>query len=77
MSVTLTTGRPIIHNGVLEQIQVRGGSIGITGQGLDARDTDYTRILSQAAHIQAGIWGAESARGDRAERHRRRRTHFR
>ena len=55
--VTLTTGRPIIHNGVLEQIQVRGGSIGITGQGLDARDTDYTRILSQAAHIQAGIWG--------------------
>ena len=55
--VTLTTGRPIIHNGVFEQIQVRGGSIGITGQGLDARDTDYTRILSQAAHIQAGIWG--------------------
>ena len=54
--VTLTTGQPIINNGQLNGYQVREGNISINGQGLDSSGSDYTRLLSKAAQINAGIW---------------------
>ena len=57
--VTLTTGRPIISNGHLEGFRVRSGNVGVNGKGLDTSGADYTRILAQAAQINAGIWATE------------------
>ena len=57
--VTLTTGRPIINNGHLEGFRVRSGNVGVNGKGLDTSGADYTRILAQAAQINAGIWATE------------------
>ncbi|WP_218966451.1 two-partner secretion domain-containing protein, partial [Snodgrassella alvi] len=54
--VTLTTGKPVINNGNVNGYEVRGGNININGGGLDGSGTEYTRILAQAAQINAGIW---------------------
>ena len=54
--VTLTTGKPVINNGNVNGYEVRGGNINISGSGLDSSGTEYTRILAQAAQINAGIW---------------------
>ena len=55
--VTLTTGRPVISpEGYLNGFQVRSGSIQVAGNGLDTATADYTRILTQAAQINAGLW---------------------
>ena len=56
---TLTTGAPQYQAGALTGFQVRSGHIAITGQGLDARDADYTRILNQATQIDAPVWGQD------------------
>ena len=56
---TLTTGEPQYQTGALTGFQVRSGHIAITGQGLDARDTDYTRILSYHSKIDAPVWGQD------------------
>ena len=57
--VTLTTGRPVISNGHLEGFRVRSGNVAVSGKGLDSSGADYTRILAQAAQINAGIWAKE------------------
>ena len=57
--VTLTTGTPVINGGNLESYRVQGGNISINGQGLDARDTDYTGILARAVQVNAGIWAKD------------------
>ncbi|WP_066078902.1 two-partner secretion domain-containing protein, partial [Bergeriella denitrificans] len=57
--VTLTTGRPVLDNGALTGYQVREGEIAVNGGGLDTSTADYTRILSRAAQINAGIWGKD------------------
>ncbi|SUO92161.1 hemagglutinin repeat-containing protein [Suttonella indologenes] len=57
--VTLTTGEAVINAGHLESFRVRGGTVSISGQGLDSADADYTRVLSQAAEVNAGIWGKD------------------
>ncbi|NUF09849.1 hemagglutinin repeat-containing protein [Snodgrassella sp. ESL0324] len=54
--VTLTTGKPLIGNGNLDGFEVRQGNISISGDGLNTGGSEYTRILSQAAQINAGIW---------------------
>ena len=54
---TLTTGRPILADGRFDGLDIGSGRIEIGAQGLDARDADYTRILSRAAKIDGGIWG--------------------
>lgn len=54
--VTLTTGKPVMNNGSLEGFHVRTGQISINGQGLDSGHSDFTRILTQAAKINADIW---------------------
>ena len=56
---TLTTGQPQYQAGALTGFQVRSGHVAITGQGLDARDTDYTRILSYHSKIDAPVWGQD------------------
>lgn len=53
---TLTTGTPILSNGSLQGYRVSGGTISITGNGLDGRQSDYTDILSRAVAVNAGIW---------------------
>ena len=57
--VTLTTGMPVIQGANLEGFRVRRGDIAVTGSGLDTSTADYTRILSQASQIQAGIWAKD------------------
>ena len=57
--ITLTSGRPIINNGHLEGFRVRSGSVNVSGNGLDTSDADYTRILAQAATVNAGIWAQD------------------
>jgi len=56
---TLTTGRPILADGRFDGLDIGSGRIEIGAQGLDARDADYTRILSRAAKIDGGIWGQD------------------
>uniref|UniRef100_UPI0027E0A540 two-partner secretion domain-containing protein n=2 Tax=Neisseria lactamica TaxID=486 RepID=UPI0027E0A540 len=56
---TLTTGRPILADGRFDGLDIGSGRIEIGAQGLDGRDTDYTRILSRAAKIDGGIWGQD------------------
>jgi filamentous hemagglutinin len=56
---TLTTGTPIINNGSLDGYRVQGGVIAITGTGMDARDADYTDLISRSMQINAGIWAKE------------------
>ncbi|MGL5632792.1 MAG: filamentous hemagglutinin N-terminal domain-containing protein, partial [Azovibrio sp.] len=53
---TLTTGTPVFQNGDLTGYRVQGGRIIIEGQGLDARGTDYTDIISRAVSINSGLW---------------------
>jgi filamentous hemagglutinin len=55
----LTTGTPIMNAGALESFRVEGGQMTIEGQGLDARSTDYTAILSRALQVNAGIWAQQ------------------
>ncbi len=57
--VTLTTGKPVMTNGILEGFQVRQGKVEVSGKGLDTSDSDYTRILSQTAAVNAGIWAKD------------------
>lgn len=55
----LTIVAPQYQAGALTGFHVRSGNVAITGQGLDTRDTDYTRILSQTAQIHAPVWGKD------------------
>lgn len=56
---TLTTGQSQYQAGALTGFQVRSGHVAITGQGLDARDTDFTQILSHAVKIDGPVWGKD------------------
>nr|WP_118811130.1 hemagglutinin repeat-containing protein [Neisseria lactamica] len=56
---TLTTGQPQYQAGDLSGFKIRQGNVVIAGQGLDARDTDYTRILSYHSKIDAPVWGQD------------------
>lgn len=53
-----TTGKPVV-NGGLDTYQVNGGSVIITGQGLDAKTTDRLDIVSADAAVTAGVWGGD------------------
>jgi filamentous hemagglutinin len=35
---------------------VQGGTISVTGAGLDASRTDYTDLIARAVQVNAGIW---------------------
>ncbi|AUH00625.1 hemolysin BL-binding protein [Prodigiosinella confusarubida] len=54
--VTLTTGKPQFDaNGQLQALDVRDGNITITGQGVDASDSDYFSLIARTATLQAGL----------------------
>ena len=54
-SATLTTGQTLIGSGQLDRYAVHDGKISIKGKGLDAKDTDFTRILSRYVEVDAPI----------------------
>ena len=56
---TLTTGQPQYQAGDLSGFKIRQGNVVIAGHGLDARDTDYTQILSRAVKIDGPVWGKD------------------
>ncbi len=53
---TLTTGTPLMEDGALNGFQVDGGTISITGDGMDTSGVNYTDLISRAVEINAGIW---------------------
>ena len=53
---TLTTGTPIWNQSQIASYRVQGGTIGIEGDGLDLRTTDYAATLARAVQVNAGIW---------------------
>ncbi len=52
---TLTTGSPVISNGQLTGLNVKQGTVDITGKGLGAVGTSYTDILTRAASIAGRV----------------------
>ncbi|WP_281649054.1 filamentous hemagglutinin N-terminal domain-containing protein, partial [Parendozoicomonas sp. Alg238-R29] len=52
---TLTTGTPIIENGVLTQLDVNGGSVAIEGLGLNASNIDQFDIITRALTLNAEL----------------------
>lgn len=52
----LTSGKAQLNNGNLDGFRVQDGKIAIAGKGLDTSTADFTRILSRAAEVNAGIW---------------------
>jgi len=56
---TLSAGAPIIDHGALTGYHVANGLINIHGQGLDARDTNYTDLIARSVEVNAGIWAQQ------------------
>lgn len=50
--VTLTTGAARMETGALQGFDVKQGSIGITGQGLNTKGASYTDILSRGSQYR-------------------------
>ncbi|VEH67565.1 protein PfhB1 [Rodentibacter pneumotropicus] len=53
---TLTTGKPQIQHGNLENFVVQKGKVSVSGKGLDNSRVDYTEIIAQETQINAGVW---------------------
>ncbi len=56
---TLTTGRVQLENGQITGYRVEGGTLSITGKGLDARDSDYTDLIARTVEVNAGVWASD------------------
>jgi len=56
---TLTTGEAIINNGNLESFVVRRGTVSIEGNGLDARQTNFTDVIARAVKINSNAFANE------------------
>lgn len=56
---TLTTGTPVMNGGSLEGYVAQRGQVTISGNGLDASQTDYTDIIARSVEINAGLWANE------------------
>ncbi len=57
-NVTLTSATPSLQNGSVN-LSVQGGTMAVTGQGLDNRNSDYTRLLSGKLDVNGGIWAPQ------------------
>lgn len=53
---TLTTGSAVVNGGSLDSYRVQGGTVSISGAGLDASRTDFTDIIARSVQVNAGIW---------------------
>ncbi|WP_457395810.1 filamentous hemagglutinin N-terminal domain-containing protein, partial [Roseateles sp. P5_E1] len=53
--VTLTTGTPVFKGGALDGYRVTGGTIDISGDGLDTSRVDYTDLITRSLQVNAGI----------------------
>lgn len=56
---TVTTGTPISSGGNLEGYRVQGGTVTVTGEGMDASTTDYADVIARAVVVNAGIWAGQ------------------
>ncbi|CAM3889789.1 hemagglutinin repeat-containing protein [Ectopseudomonas alcaliphila] len=56
---TLTTGRVQMEDGRITGYKVEGGTLSITGKGLDSRDSDYTDLIARSVEVNAGIWAKD------------------
>lgn len=56
---TLTTGRAQLENGQITGYRVEGGTLSISGKGLDARDSDYTDLIARTVEVNAGVWASD------------------
>lgn len=54
-SATLSTGQTLIRSGQLDQYAVHDGKISIKGKGLNAKDTDFTKIIGRYVEVDAPI----------------------
>ena len=52
----LTTGSPVLKNGELTDIAVKGGTIEVAGKGLDATGASNMELLAEAVKVNAGVW---------------------
>jgi filamentous hemagglutinin len=54
--LTLSTGTPLMGpDGSLDGFRVEDGTVSIQGQGLEAKQSDYTAILARAVTVQGAI----------------------
>jgi len=53
---TVTTGTPVVNGGSLEGYRVQGGTVTITGNGMDASTADYTDLIARAVQVRSGVW---------------------
>jgi len=58
---TITTGTPVLSGGALHHYRVQGGTIEVSGNGLDTRGADHTDLIARAVQVNAGIWARELA----------------
>lgn len=53
--VSLSTGKPIIDNGMLDRFDVDGGHISVEGAGLNAGNIDQFDLITRSARINAEL----------------------
>ena len=58
---TLSTGAPVVENGVLKRYDVDGGQIRIEGQGLNASNVDQFELITRSAQINAELHARQLA----------------
>ncbi|MDM0030084.1 hemagglutinin repeat-containing protein [Variovorax saccharolyticus] len=61
--VTLTTGGPQLNAyGGIESYRVTGGSIGVSGNGVDFSGTEFAALYARMVEINGGVWGGGELR---------------
>lgn len=56
----LTTGKPEFNgDGNIQTYRVEQGAVSVNGKGLNAKGANALQILTEAAHINAGVWANE------------------
>ncbi len=61
--VTLTTGVPQFNAyGGIESYRVTGGSIGVSGNGVDFSSTEFAALYARMIEINGGVWGGGELR---------------
>ena len=53
---TFTTGQAQLSNGALMGYRVDGGTLIVTGAGMDTRTSNATHLIARAVELNAGVW---------------------